>query len=846
MIKLTSIELRNFGRHRHIHQPLSGNVIGLTGPNGRGKSTVLQAIQFALTGNVDHPDPLPKFIRQSSGADRPKNASVILHFDVGGKKGRVERKITPTTNSREVTFEGCVDENGKQKVLTSDKAVAALMFDILGVDKRALNSTVFIKQGAIADMFGKDTNRREFYTRLLMLGHVEKHGDTVEIYRKQVASSVKDLGAVKDAAEAALAAATEQFNEADELFRASGDCTGYIAIALQISSLLADQMLASDSIGRELATLEGSDERLIAIEKEKDTNTQQLKKLNDLRAAAAAASQSSVSAERELNVSLSAKELYAERRRLNLDLSAQQDAASGGDQTAAIDALKQHLAVLQRMKTLPGEVQDQQFQVALAQGNLDAETDRLNAAVANDSAVTRELVEKEQDLRLRKQLQQELAGSACDDASCVLCGSASPNTTFLDSTIAKLTPEVEALRTQSAETTKLRMGLAASYNELSRTLASATTTLQAKEKELAGHVEFLATRQETEEGITAELARLVEIHGHWAAADMEIRRLNIAIANIEARIRSQVTLPEEDLETVVASRQETHARLMAEAAALNEELRTCPIDAAALDARLKVLLDEGHKLRDARVALESARAWLKRTEDDLYTATIAAQNFPPEAYRAGSVFTPELASAVSSKLQAMQSEYDRRKGLLEASRESMTREQGNLINLEVKIAEQQQRLALADRLTRLRDAFRPTGIVTKYLDYKFSHVATVAADYLAESHADFTTIPSTSEPLAFDFMRLTPGETWLSQSRLSGGQRVRLAVATLRAIHSIVMPNVGLMVLDEPTTHLDTEAKTSMAEMLRRIGSEGGLQMIVCDHDPILIDAFSSTIDIPE
>jgi exonuclease SbcC len=72
-----------------------------------------------------------------------------------------------------------------------------------------------------------------------------------------------------------------------------------------------------------------------------------------------------------------------------------------------------------------------------------------------------------------------------------------------------------------------------------------------------------------------------------------------------------------------------------------------------------------------------------------------------------------------------------------------------------------------------------------------------------------------------------------------------LAVATLRAIHSLVVPNVGLLVLDEPTTHLDTEAKLALAEMLRRIGNEGGLQIIVCDHDPVILDACSSVIEIP-
>ena len=86
----------------------------------------------------------------------------------------------------------------------------------------------------------------------------------------------------------------------------------------------------------------------------------------------------------------------------------------------------------------------------------------------------------------------------------------------------------------------------------------------------------------------------------------------------------------------------------------------------------------------------------------------------------------------------------------------------------------------------------------------------------------------------------------MPQSRMSGGQQVRLAVATLRAIHALAMPDVGLMSLDEPTTHLDDDAKQSMADMLQKIGEEGTLQMLVCDHSPVLLDALSDQIKITE
>jgi exonuclease SbcC len=194
-----------------------------------------------------------------------------------------------------------------------------------------------------------------------------------------------------------------------------------------------------------------------------------------------------------------------------------------------------------------------------------------------------------------------------------------------------------------------------------------------------------------------------------------------------------------------------------------------------------------------------------------------------------------------------QTAYDHQVGKGVAAREAMLQASAAVGELELKIAEQGERRVLAQDLCKLRDTFKPSGASLEYLDYKFGQIASMASDYLAESQADFMVAASAEIPLAFEFVRLDrPDEVWMAQNRMSGGQKVRLAVATLRAIHALVMPDVGLLVLDEPTTHLDDDAVRSMAEMLKKIGDEGTLQMVVCDHNPVLIDAFSDIIEIPE
>lgn len=52
MIQIEEIEIVEFRGIRHLKQMLSRKSIGISGPNGTGKSGVVDAIEFALTGNI--------------------------------------------------------------------------------------------------------------------------------------------------------------------------------------------------------------------------------------------------------------------------------------------------------------------------------------------------------------------------------------------------------------------------------------------------------------------------------------------------------------------------------------------------------------------------------------------------------------------------------------------------------------------------------------------------------------------------------------------------------------------------------------------------------------------------
>ena len=147
-------------------------------------------------------------------------------------------------------------------------------------------------------------------------------------------------------------------------------------------------------------------------------------------------------------------------------------------------------------------------------------------------------------------------------------------------------------------------------------------------------------------------------------------------------------------------------------------------------------------------------------------------------------------------------------------------------------------MTIISELDEFVDGFKPAGIATNYLDYKFRQIAETTQEFLASMGANFVVMVAEDRPMAFDFVRTDDAAgTIMFQSKLSGGQKVRLAIAFLMAIHETVIPNVGLLMLDEPSMHLDEEGVLQLRELLQELGSRckvTGTQVIVSDHNPVL------------
>ena len=108
---------------------------------------------------------------------------------------------------------------------------------------------------------------------------------------------------------------------------------------------------------------------------------------------------------------------------------------------------------------------------------------------------------------------------------------------------------------------------------------------------------------------------------------------------------------------------------------------------------------------------------------------------------------------------------------------------------------------------------------------------------------------ATEEDLSFKFQRVDkPNDKyWYPMYQLSGGQKIKLSIAFQLAIQKIICPDLGFLVLDEPTTHLDEESIKALSELLENVGNmltgQNG-QVWIIDHNHIIDKAFTTAINL--
>ncbi len=188
-MKLISLDLTNYRRFKEASLLFPDGVIGILGMNGVGKSTIIEAIAWALFGNQPTIVRTQKEHLKRFGAATNEVCEVKLGFELDGDKYLLVRKMAGKNYSTtaEVTVNGT-------PVASTTKAVTALIEAKLGMDYQAFYTSVFAKQKELNALSTLDPNKRKkLILRMLNIDSIDKAMISVRRDSRDYQTRLKEL-----------------------------------------------------------------------------------------------------------------------------------------------------------------------------------------------------------------------------------------------------------------------------------------------------------------------------------------------------------------------------------------------------------------------------------------------------------------------------------------------------------------------------------------------------------------------------------------------------------------------------------------------------------------------------
>jgi DNA repair exonuclease SbcCD ATPase subunit len=174
-----------------------------------------------------------------------------------------------------------------------------------------------------------------------------------------------------------------------------------------------------------------------------------------------------------------------------------------------------------------------------------------------------------------------------------------------------------------------------------------------------------------------------------------------------------------------------------------------------------------------------------------------------------------------------------KQGSLSAIQGMMDAARKKVAELQTEQSKQEKQMRLANDMDTVARVFGKEGVAKSYMADMYGLLINACGDHLERMSSNFCMRKDEDDVLSFSFKRLDEPSEWMKQGLLSGGQSIKASVAFLLALQQIMIPEVGLLVLDEPTTHLSASGREGFRDLLedmRATLKRTECQVIVCDH----------------
>lgn len=167
----TKLTLKNFKSHKSTVIDFQPGITILVGENGAGKSTILEAISFALFKQHSGRK-IEDLVRITKNKNSHESMSVTLEFISNGNEYKVIRNRRSASKAELLIKDS---DGGTTRISSGDTAVNNEIRSILNMDGELFLNAIYIQQGEIASLVGKSpSEKKHLIGKLLGIDGLEK------------------------------------------------------------------------------------------------------------------------------------------------------------------------------------------------------------------------------------------------------------------------------------------------------------------------------------------------------------------------------------------------------------------------------------------------------------------------------------------------------------------------------------------------------------------------------------------------------------------------------------------------------------------------------------------------
>ncbi len=795
-------------RHRATFDFRDRRLIGVVGPIGAGKSSLLDAIVFALYGKT------PTFERDTRSLihQLADVAKVQLEFEVDHQRWRVTRAIKRKGQSQHKLERLDDDGTSQPDPVTGEKATRERIETLLGLDFAGFCRSVMLAQGRFAEFLSATPKER---TDVLkgVFGY-ERFDAALVAARERAAQAEGELGVLTEegdrllAAKAELEEATATRDQAMHRHRELTDAAQRIAglDAEVAAARLREQgaVARSDAIGSLTRSLPSRDDvaEVVAL-------------AEDAARIAREADEALVVATQALADSEISRAAVAERVGDHGTVADLADVVARMEREAA-DAEAAQIAA----EEARAEREDAEATLGVRRAEHAAAADEEAACTATAAAAATTRAEAEAALHAARhaEMAADLRRGLHADEPCPVC----------DQKVTMLPPPAEAPAVDAATAAleaarHAEQEAGSAFGAASSALAAAVTRLEAAEQEhprratAADRAE--AGRQAAEAALQATQSELVDRLGEGdPRALLETRRRELeeaerAVEEARAGERAARTHAEQVRTTqrAVAERLATIRDAVLAAWARVEEGTTVPTEPDGIRASFTAVVE--------RLTDELERS---RTDAAEATAAVAALAEQVAGVLSGAGLEPrdDVARACGEAEGVATAARQRVSGLEEVLARGS--------DLEVRLGEAIARRDLAKRLAADLQPSRFLGFVLEEERRALAELGSHHLEELTEGAYRFT------DDDAFDVVDVNAASTHRTADSLSGGETFLASLALALALAEMVARGGGRLdsfFLDEGFGSLDPEhLDRAMDGIARLVAGDGDRLVVLVSH----------------